>query len=417
MLTGQGRCSCVIRVVLLGAVALTLSACGTPHTKKVRIEANSRMNAVNAQLLADQAKQAYEGGQFEKALKSIDDAIGRSPEIATFHVQRGRILLEMHRLEASLNSFHQARELNPNNADAAYFSGIIFQRWQDNEKSYESYRAAMDIDPENTQYVLATAEGLITLERFDAARQLIHSKRERFPHNAAMQQLLGQIAMMEGDAAGAARHLSEARLMNPDDNSLLEELMHAQFAAGQYARCLESAKQLQGRTANDARGDLLRVEARCLTHLDRGPEARSLYLQLTQIYPADASVWTEFGLLALDLGDHRRVAQCSTRITALAPERHEGYMLGAMYEFAQGDLNVALSLIEQAAERSPNDALPHLVLGRFLEKAGDVDGAYKAYAAALRAEPDNRDAQRQLARLDGSASLASAPDKQNTRSE
>jgi predicted TPR repeat methyltransferase len=88
-----------------------------------------------------------------------------------------------------------------------------------------------------------------------------------------------------------------------------------------------------------------------------------------------------------------------------------------MYEFSQGDLNVALSLIQQSAERAPDEALPHLVLGRFLEKAGDVEGAYKAYAAALRAEPDNRDAQRQLARLDGSGSLASAPDKQRTQSE
>jgi len=397
---------------------LLLPACADKsYRQQVRDEAKGRMNAVNAQLLADQAKQAFEGGQFEKALKNIDDAISRSPEIASFHVQRGRILLEMHRLEASLQSFEQARELNPNNPDAAYFAGIIFQRWQDNETSYERYRTAMELDVDRVQYVLATIEALVAMNHFDQAKQLITEKKQRFPHNAAMEQLLGRIAMMEKEPAVAARYFAEARLMNPDDNSLLEELMHAQFSAGQYAKCLESAKQLQGRTADTARSDLLRVEARCLTHLDRGPEARHLYLQLAQIYPADASVWTEFGLLSLDLGDYRRVSQCSARITALAPERYEGYMLGAMHEFAQGDLNVALSLIEQAAERAPNIALPHLILGRFLEKSGDVNGAYEAYASALRAEPGNTDAQRQLARLDGSGSLASAPEKQGSRSE
>ena len=416
MLTRHFRLSHIGCVALLGATVLFAQGCDT-YRKQVREEASGRMNAVNAQLLSDQARQAYEGGQFEKALKAIDEAIGRSPEIASFHVLRGRTLLEMHRLEASLSSFQKARELDPMNADAAYFAGIIFQRWQDLAKSYESYRAAMDIDSESVQYVLATAEVLVSMSEFSQAKELIESKRERFPHNSAMQQLLGEIAMMEGEPAVAARYFAEARLMDPDDNMLLEELMNAQFAAGQYAKSLESVKQLQTRTADTARSDLVRIEARCLTHLDRGPEARNLYLQLTQVYPADAAVWVEFGLLALDLGDYRRVAQASARITALAPERYEGYLLGAMYEFAQGDLNLALSLIQQSAERAPEIALPHLVLGRFLEKAGDNEGAYRAYAAALRAEPGNLDAQRQLARLDGSGALASAPSKKETRSE
>ena len=35
----------------------------------------------------------------------------------------------------------------------------------------------------------------------------------------------------------------------------------------------------------------------------------------------------------------------------------------------------------------------HLVLGRALEENGDIKGALGAYADALRAEPDNKDAQ------------------------
>lgn len=401
--------------LLLAAALLVLPACSSsPVTEKAREEARGRMNAVNAQLLADQAKQGFEGGQFEKALKNIDGAIDRSPEIASFHVMRGRILLEMHRLEASMDSFKRAVELDPGNADANYFAGIIYQRWQNNEKSYESYHAAMDIDVENVQYALATAEALVAMKKFDQARQLINEKRQRFQNNGAMRQLLGQISMMEGDPAEASRNFAEARLMDPDDNSLLEELMQAQFASSQFAKCLDSLKTLQARTGDkDPRPDLVRIEARCLTRLDRGPEARNLYLQLVQVYPADAAVWVEFGLLALDLGDHRRVAQAASRIMSLAPERYEGYMLGAMHEFSQGDLGVALDLIEQSTERAPDIALPHLILGRFLEKAGEVDRAYAAYAGALRAEPGNTDAQRQMARLDGSGSLASAPGTKN----
>ncbi|MCH8315517.1 MAG: tetratricopeptide repeat protein, partial [Planctomycetes bacterium] len=36
---------------------------------------------------------------------------------------------------------------------------------------------------------------------------------------------------------------------------------------------------------------------------------------------------------------------------------------------------------------------PHLVRGRTLEEAGDVEGARRAYTEALRAEPESADAQ------------------------
>ena len=68
-------------------------------------------------------------------------------------------------------------------------------------------------------------------------------------------------------------------------------------------------------------------------------------------------------------------------------------MLKGIYERHKGNLEQATGLLRQAAGLAPSEALPQLVLGRTLEKAGDIEGALRAYTEALRVEPENADAQ------------------------
>ena len=63
--------------------------------------------------------------------------------------------------------------------------------------------------------------------------------------NAALRQLQGQIALLQGDPKKAVELYGEARLLEPDDNMLLEQLMWAQYAAEMYGDCHESVKRLQ----------------------------------------------------------------------------------------------------------------------------------------------------------------------------
>ncbi len=80
-------------------------------------------------------------------------------------------------------------------------------------------------------------------------------------------------------------------------------------------------------------------------------------------------------------------------------------MLKGIYERQNGDIEQATELLRQAASLAPSEALPHLVLGRTLEEVGDIQGALGAYTEALKAEPENADAQALFRGL----SLAPAP--------
>ncbi len=384
-------------VLLLVVIIFTanLVACYGPGTKtgiENRENAAARVASFNSRLAHDQAMQAFRTGQFEKAIREISGAISRSPDVPEFYILMGRILMETHRLEQANDAFAKAIELNPNSADAHYYAGIVYQRWSNEESAYEYYLRAHELEYSVVQYVLAAAESLIALSNYDQAQQFIESKMDYFEHNASMRQLLGQIALLKGNAVDAARIFAESRLLNPDDMMLLEELAHAQYAAALYGKCYDSDKQLQ-RMKNGLTLETKQLEARCLAALGRTTEARNLYLQLTRTNPSDTELWIELGSLAWEVGDFRRTAICSVRIIALAPQRYEGYMLKGIFEREKGNLDQATLYLRQSASLSNNVALPHLVLGRTLEENGDVKGALGAYADALRVEPDNKDAQ------------------------
>ena len=378
--------------VLLSALVGVLVGCGpTRAGLEARANARERMDLANAQISYDQAHQAFEVGQLDKALRQINIALARYPQSAPYRVLRGRIYLETHRLERALEAFEAALEVDPDFAEAHYFAGICFERWSEDEKAHDRYRSAYELESSNAQYLLAAAEALIGMGDEEAAKQLVEPKLAYFEHNAALRQLLGQIALLQDEPALAVQLYSETRLLNPEDSALLEELAWAQYEAGMYGKCYDSVKQLQGRLT-EKRTDLIRLEARCLAFIDRTIEARNLYLELTRLNATDSQCWIELGMLAWELGDDHRVAQCGARALALAPERYEGYMLRAISERQRGDLEAVVSLFEEAAQRASNSAVPHLMLGQALEEIGDREAAFAAYAAGLRAQPDNPEA-------------------------
>lgn len=381
-----------LSVVALAAIALT--GCTATQHEVTRTEAQERVGIMNAQLSYDQARQSFGAGQFDKAMRDVTMAIQRYPSSAQYYLLQGRIFMETHRLEQALDSFHTASEKDAKLADAHYFAGIVHERWSDDDSAYREYSLAFELAPTSVQYLLAMSESLISLQKYEQAKALIVDKLSYFEHNAALRHLLGQIALLQKNPETAAQLYAEARLLNPDDPQILEELTHAQFEAGQYAKCLQSVKWLQ-EMSSTPRQDLMLTQARCLTFMNRPEDARSVYMELSRMSPSsnDPIVWIELGAIAWELGDYRRVALCGQQAVSLAPNRYEGYMLKALNESYNNDMPTAISFMREAASRAPSTALPHVLLGEALKKAGDFEGATAAFAAAFKADPTNTIAQ------------------------
>lgn len=380
----------------LAATALLLAAgCNgpSPKGKENRAAANARMNLVSSKVGYEQALQSFHAGQFDRALKEVGGAIAKSPDQPAYQVLLGRIMLETHRLEGAKLAFDEAIKLDPKCHEAHYYRAVVLERWSDDHAASEAHRAAFDADPTKVQYLLAAAECEVALGRLDAAKMLLEPKLTYFENNAAMHQLLGQIAMMDGDPATAVDRFRKAQLLQPEDRILLEELCRAQQANGDVRGALESCRRLQNASPEPSI-DLLRLEARCLAELGRTSESRNVLVEITRLFPEDVDAWVELAGAAHQLGDDRRVSQCIARIVMLAPDRWEAWFFKGLLARTEGRHDEAIAALTKAVELNPTDALPRLVLGLEQRSAGRHDDAYRTFAGTLRMEPDHPVAKR-----------------------
>lgn len=381
--------------------ALTLAGCEGPGPEglEARADARQRLDAMNAGISYQQAEQAFETGRFDRAMTNINSVIEAFPDVARYHVLQGRIHLEQSQLDFANRSLARAIEVEPEYAPGHYYAGIVHQRWTDDEQAYLHYSRAFELEPTNMQYLLANAESMIALGELDSANALLEHNKSYFEGNAAVHQLQGQIAVLQGRPNEAVKLYERARLLNPDDRFLLEELAWAQFDSQQYGKTLDTIKLLRGQYGVK-REDMRHLEAQCLAGMGRSSDARNVYVELTRIDPNNADLWAELGLIAWDLGDYYRVAQCSSRLVQLAPRRFEGPMFRGIAARHHGRLDEAIDELTRAASLSTTNVMPYLLLGNTMEMNDQAAEAQRVYRQALEVDPDNAEAKILLARLE-----------------
>ena len=337
------------RLIAIVCLLVFLSGCGGPTKSGLEARANAhrRMDSVNADLAAQQAKQQFEVGQLDKAIETINAAIARYSENGNYHLLRGRILLEQHRLDAAFHALTKATTLTPQLPEPHYFLGTLHQRWGEDEKALAEYKQAMEKDTSHPQYFLATAETHVALEQYDTAIDLLTSSSQEFQHHPSVSLLLGQIHLTLGQSEEAAKWFEDSRMLGSENPDVLTSIVTAHFNAGNYAECLHALALL------DDKEELLsttmcRIKGKCLNATGRPIEGRDLCLLVTRQTPDDSGSWIDLGYISWDMGDYKRLGVCGSKISQLSPELPEGPLFEGIAAVHSGDqvkANKMLSLL------------------------------------------------------------------------
>lgn len=347
-------------------VALPISAgCNGPTKagQEARKAAKERAAEASSVIVYDQAMQSLKAGQFERALKEVDEAIFRLPEEARFWTLRGRINFETGNLEQAERDFTVAIGHDGKFAEAFYRRGLVHERWTDHDKACEDYRTASGLNPEKLAYVLAAGEVLVAEERYADAKAWLEPNLAKFGNSGVLHQLLGKVDMLSGDAVAAAARLNRAMVLDPTLPMVLEDLVRAQWAAGEWDECLRNVRRLRAERADGEAAELIRVEGRCLVRLERLGEARVAFSELTRNHPQDVAGWIDLGTTSWLLGDANRTRVSGDRLVELAPRRFEGYLLLGLVARADGSPDEARTLLEKArALAGDSSGIPAAIL-------------------------------------------------------
>ncbi len=348
---------CLTAVALLGVE--TLAGCKGQSTAGVeaRKNAKDRFDKVGVGVARAQASQALEAGQFTEALKHIDKVIVVAPTDSKAHLLRGRIVLEMGRLESAANEFKYAHELNPGCDECCYYLGVVYQRWSRDEEAHAHYAAALAIEPTNAHYLLSEAETLLALNRVEEAKRLVDDTLCHFEFNSALAHLRSEIAAAEGDDEQALHFIELAVTLAPDPTLYQEDAAVVAFNAEQWDRCLIALSTLPEATIQ--RDDLLRMQARCLMLTNRGSEARDLLVRLeSSVLSGKAGTTVEqdltLGYIAWLVDDLVRAEGCADRLIARNSKLCDGYLLKGLILEHRGEYESALVALSKACELDPD---------------------------------------------------------------
>jgi Flp pilus assembly protein TadD len=218
--------------------------------------------------------------------------------------------------------------------------------------------------------------------------------------------------MLQGNPELATQYFEEARLLAPDDTLIVEDLIRAQIATGQFSEAEYNLARIQKTSGYQDRRDIMHMRARCLLALDRPMDARQLLIKLTQGDEGakDVTAWIELGNVSYLLKDDRRLYEASSRAMAVAPERFEGYALRGLYHRRRGELERALESFDKAVERRGTETQPLVLQGLTLEDLGRPEQARECYEVALAQNPDDVSIAQLLNAIPPKDTFATAPD-------
>ncbi len=280
--------------------------------------------------------------------------------------------------------------------------------------------------------------------RFTEAREVLESALVECPECPAVHAALGRLLLDSHDVFEAIAHLRRAVDLEPRDPVAMRALAEALYRAGDHRGAAErfASAAAAGRDVRCAlnaavcralAGDAAAAAADLRARLERQPGAGDALLALAQLKmrgsPADQR--ESLGLLEALLGSEpgrldarfelamllSAMKETEPRLRERATRELEAvrasrgfpevlphaylahFALGACYDDDAGGLERARAEYEACLRLKPGFAPALSNLGVIREAEGDVDGAVRLFAEAVRSDPDCSQAVRNIARL------------------
>jgi tetratricopeptide (TPR) repeat protein len=303
------------------------------------------------QSLFDHASETYAAGQWDEALKAVDEAITIDDRYAHAHYLRACVLWELERYDQGRTAFARAmdedvcplRALRP-------MLDIIIEVANERDVPVVDFAALVELESEHA----TPGENLF----LDHVHPTIEGNRRL------------ALALLEA--------------MNK------QGIVHFTSGWGD-ARIRQVTQDVENRLDSNAHGIALRDLSRLYRWAGKFEEGRKLGLRATQMVPTDAEAHLLVGANALELGRIDEAISHFRQALQIKPDYAEAHSNLGDALAKRSKFDEAISHYLQALQANPNYSHAYCNLGVAMSAKGRLEEAVTYFRRALRIKPDDAD--------------------------
>jgi predicted TPR repeat methyltransferase len=159
----------------------------------------------------------HQDGKSEEALALIDRSLAMDPGVASWHNNRGNVLLLLQRADEARAAYERCRELEPANPAVANNLACLLRALGDVEAAERLFRELLEREPDNADAHVNLANLLADSRRVPEAMQHFARSLELRPDDPKAHRMMGLIYAHSGQPDKAARAFERWIAAEPDN--------------------------------------------------------------------------------------------------------------------------------------------------------------------------------------------------------
>lgn len=285
----------------------------------------------------------------EQMLQLLDAKISKNQKDADLYYQRGRLLLQMGRVNEAIRDASKAIELKDKKVDYYLLLGDAQFATGNVEKSYDALHKALDLDSDNSEAQLKMGEIAYYSRDFDRAMESLTKVTAKDPNNRTALFMKSFIYKETGDTANAITLLRKVCDIYPDYAPAFEELgiIYSSRHLPVALEYFNTALQLDPSNTNT-------LYAMAMYYQDEKnyEQAENIYKQMLDINSNSVDAWHNRGYIQLFVyGDYPLAIEYFTQALMIDPNSLESltnrgcaYEMNGNAEAAADDFRAALQI-------------------------------------------------------------------------
>jgi len=377
-------------IIIFVAVSLIITAnCQGGHKQKKQ-EMKAKWQKTSLEMKLSAAMGQFDSGQYNEAEAVAKECINPDFNLPDAHLLLGKVGIARGDFSGARSSLETYINLKQSSDEGWFLLGLSCERLNDNASALKGYQKALELSPDNIDYIVAVGRVYAAQNDFVSAEKFYLEKIAANPVDADLRVAAARMYLANKQSEKAVQLYEQARLTRPDDMELLEALGSCCILAGDWRKAGDIYKQLYQRCTDIAKKNGY-LETMAFTATEAGDYrlAMKYYSHLTAQDKTNAQMWVLMGQAALGADLPQQAIICSKKAIALKPDMAEAYLLSGSANYKSGSYSQAIDDFHRAAVDSACAHFAWLMAARCYERMGYVAQAKAAYEKAAQYSGDS----------------------------